>query len=98
MVTCEAVIVNDASKDPDKQVYSYNETVTYSCVSGYEHTGGSLVRTCTAIDTLSGTVPVCTSRSMLSHKYLSCIFSLYFLKKYILNKSEVCFHIRIVHA
>ena len=62
MVTCEAVNVIDASKDPDKQVYSYNETVTYSCVFGYEHTNGSLTRICTAIDTWSGNEPECTSR------------------------------------
>ena len=62
MVTCEAVNVTDASKDPDKQVYSYNETVTYSCVSGNEHTGGNLTSQCTAIDTWSGAEPECTSR------------------------------------
>ena len=59
-MTCAAVNVEGASKDPDKDPYVYNEVVTYSCNPRYDHTSGDLVNTCTAIDTWSGTRPICT--------------------------------------
>ena len=82
-MTCDAVNVTDASKDPSLPVYSYNDAVTYSCKTGYEHTAGDLTRTCTAINKWAGAVPVCTSRSMLSQKYLYLAF---FLNKIIKQK------------
>ena len=75
MVTCDAVNVTDASKNPDLRVYSYNDAVTYSCKTGYEHTAGDLTRTCTAIDTLSGTDPVCTSKLFSLQNSIQCWFS-----------------------
>ena len=59
-VTCNAVNVTHASKDPN-QVYGYYDNVTYTCDSGYEHTAGNLTRSCMAINTWSGTTPECTS-------------------------------------
>ena len=59
--TCTALTVAFASKFPDQATYNYNTNVVYSCDVGYEQTSGDLTRTCTAIDTWSGTLPVCSS-------------------------------------
>ena len=62
-MTCKAVNVSDAAnKHPEKSTYDYNENVTYTCDTGFEHTAGNLTRTCTAIDNWSGNEPTCTSR------------------------------------
>jgi len=37
----------------------YDDTITYTCLSGYENTSGNLVRTCQADKTWSGSPPVC---------------------------------------
>ena len=52
--------VSDASMTPNKALYDHNEAVTYTCEIGFEKTSGDLTRMCTAIDTWSGSQPVCT--------------------------------------
>ena len=37
----------------------HSDTITYTCLSGYEKTSGNLVRTCQADKNWSGSPPVC---------------------------------------
>ena len=60
-ITCVPPAVANATITSSSPYYQ-NDSVTYSCNSGYKHTGGDLSRTCTAINTLSGTEPVCLSK------------------------------------
>ena len=95
-MTCDAVNVTHASKDPDLPTYSYHANVTYSCLSGHEHTNGSLNRTCTAINKWSGTVPVCTSRSIFVRNIFSLILPFVSPRK--INKRKLCFYLNSIHA
>ena len=62
VVTCAAPSnVSHANTIPDQAMYDYLANITYTCNTGYEHSSGDLNRTCTAIDTWSGTAPACTS-------------------------------------
>jgi hypothetical protein len=38
----------------------YNDTVTYSCLEGFHHLSGDLLRQCTHLGVWSGSSPVCT--------------------------------------
>ena len=42
--------------------YTYQSTVSYSCDSGYDHTSGSLQRTCQANGDWDGDEIVCSGR------------------------------------
>ncbi|XP_052811572.1 deleted in malignant brain tumors 1 protein-like [Mya arenaria] len=48
-----------------KAAISYNTTITYTCVGGYIHTNGNLVRNCQADGQLDGISPTCTIGSRL---------------------------------
>ena len=41
---------------------SYQDTVQYTCNTGYSHFSGDLVRTCTAAGLWSGSAPFCRSK------------------------------------
>ncbi|XP_052810117.1 adhesion G protein-coupled receptor B1-like isoform X2 [Mya arenaria] len=58
-VTCFVPDVYNASKDTGATIV-YNETVTYACAGGNNHSDGDLVRTCQADGQLNGTSPTCT--------------------------------------
>ncbi|WAQ96222.1 CSMD3-like protein [Mya arenaria] len=60
ILTCVPASVPNSSKSPDQATYDYATSVTYSCTTGYEHTGGDLTRTCQADTTWSGTTPACS--------------------------------------
>ncbi|XP_052776697.1 sushi, von Willebrand factor type A, EGF and pentraxin domain-containing protein 1-like [Mya arenaria] len=60
LITCVPASVPNSSKSPDQATYDYATSVTYSCTTGYEHTGGDLTRTCQADTTWSGTTPTCS--------------------------------------
>ena len=47
--------------------YNYQDTVTYSCITGYERTSGDGARTCQEDKTWSGLEAVCTSESPNRH-------------------------------
>ena len=38
---------------------NYSDTVTYTCISGYEHTSGNVSLTCQADTIWSGILPAC---------------------------------------
>ena len=78
-VTCEAINVTKASKQPDKTSYSYDEEITYSCETGYEHTAGDLTRTCAAINKWSGALPVCKSRLSFVRNIVAVFFCIFLL-------------------
>ncbi|WAQ96223.1 CSMD3-like protein [Mya arenaria] len=66
IITCVAASVPNSSKSPDQATYDYATSVTYSCTTGYEHTGGDLTRTCQADTTWSGNTPTCSSTHALT--------------------------------
>jgi len=47
----------------------YTDTITYTCVSGYEHTSGNLIRTCQASRNWNGSPPVCSKYSEVSKNW-----------------------------
>ena len=47
----------------------YTATITYTCVSGYEHTSGTLIRTCQANRNWNGSQPVCSKYSQASKNW-----------------------------
>ena len=58
-VSCVALhVVLHAANDTTGTTYS--DTITYTCLSGYKHTSGNLVRTCQADKNWSGSLPVCS--------------------------------------
>ena len=66
--TCVApVAVANSTISPEKDSYDYGESVTYTCETGYQNTGGQLNRQCTDTDTWSGAAPVCTSKFYSMH-------------------------------
>ena len=52
--------VNASSLNPNKNVYVYLDTLTYTCDLGYNLTSGNDVRTCTETGEWNGTAPNCT--------------------------------------
>ena len=66
--TCEPpAAVDHSTLSPEKTSYNYGDTITYTCVEGYEKTsGGSLVRTCADTDTWSETAPVCDKKGRIN--------------------------------
>ncbi len=40
--------------------FVYPEKVTYTCHTGYQHTGGDLSRTCMEFGSFNGTSPICS--------------------------------------
>ena len=40
----------------------YLDQITYTCITGYQHSGGTLVRNCTSAGTWDGSAPNCTSK------------------------------------
>ena len=67
-ITCTVAslrVVAYTNKSPILSSYQYDAEVIYTCVTGYEpHTAGSYTIRCTAIDTWTGTYPVCSSMSL----------------------------------
>ncbi|XP_052809331.1 deleted in malignant brain tumors 1 protein-like [Mya arenaria] len=65
-VTCRACKVPYVrSAKYARAAISYNTTITYTCVGGYIHTNGNLVRNCQADGQLDGISPTCTIGSRL---------------------------------
>ena len=62
VVTCAEVVIAHSSKTPDIATYNYSDIAVYACDTGYEQTGGSLTRICTASGTWAGAAPVCSSK------------------------------------
>ena len=60
--TCTVPTVTNAIPVPPSTV-DYNSYVTYTCQDGYTHAAGNLTRTCKADCSLTGSSPVCTSKS-----------------------------------
>lgn len=71
LATCERVVCPSATSGPDAPAngsivaggsgpHVYEDVVTFACDAGFDHTGGSLTRTCQADATWSGAVAVCT--------------------------------------
>ena len=58
---CTVPTVSNANPVPLSTI-DYNSEVTYTCQDGYSHTTGNLTRTCKADGSLTGTLPVCTSK------------------------------------
>ncbi|XP_053393015.1 uncharacterized protein LOC123564401 isoform X2 [Mercenaria mercenaria] len=52
--------VSESSLSPNKNIYVYLDTLTYTCDTGYELTSGNDVRTCTETEEWSGSAPNCT--------------------------------------
>ena len=52
----------------DNGTTEFGDVITYRCLSGYEHTGGNLTRTCTENRTYTGNPPVCTGEGMGTHQ------------------------------
>ena len=61
-MTCPKVDESHAERSPDQDFYDYKTTVEYSCVIGYNLTGGDAVRGCNYTGTWNNTPPVCTSK------------------------------------
>ena len=59
--TCAAPAVAYANKSPNTATIDYNTTVTYTCITGYNHSAGDLTRDCQLNKTLTGDAPTCTS-------------------------------------
>jgi len=49
---------------------NYSDTITYTCIFGYEKIYGNLVRTCQANKNWSGSPPVCCKYHLILHRYL----------------------------
>ena len=59
--------VENSGVNPVKSQYNYGDSVTYTCNTGYQNTGGPLNRICTDTNTWSGAVPVCTGKLTLQY-------------------------------
>ena len=62
VVQCPKVDEDHSTRSPNQDFYDFNTTVEYSCVIGYNMTGGDAVRTCNYTGTWTNTPPVCTSK------------------------------------
>ena len=71
VITCAEENIPNSSKLPDLTTYAYNATVDFTCVTGHEHTSGDLERTCTGIDTWSGSAPVCSSMYLYFNEWFA---------------------------
>ena len=67
-MTCPKVDESHAERSPHQDFYNYKTTVAYSCVIGYNLTGGDAVRGCNYTGTWNNTPPVCTSKDKLNTK------------------------------
>jgi len=60
-ITCTPMpAVVNATKDSNLTIYVYNDVITYTCIVGHQLTSGNISRTCTGLETWSGTTPVCS--------------------------------------
>ena len=68
--TCQPpAAVDHSTLSPEETSYNYGDTITYTCVEGYEKTtGGPLVQNCTDTNTWSDAAPVCESKSLSTSK------------------------------
>ncbi len=55
-----------ANADKQGSVYTYNNTVTYSCPIGYEVQSGDTVRICQENGNWSGTPLLCSSKYLIA--------------------------------
>ena len=62
VVTCPRTPEPYSTMTPDQPTYDFNTTVEYECVTGWNHTDGDLVRTCTHTGDWDSDPPVCTSK------------------------------------
>ena len=65
VTACTVPAVANAAPTPSSPI-NYNTHVTYTCQTGYNHTDGDLTRTCQADGSLTGSLPVCMSKSQQS--------------------------------
>ena len=63
VVVCTAQDFSHSTKSSTEA--QYNAIVTYTCETGYEHTGGDLNRTCKADGSWSGDALVCSSKLLV---------------------------------
>ena len=52
--------VENADLRPDQPTFLVNDTVNYTCDTGYQHTAGDLNRTCLLNGTWTGDAPHCS--------------------------------------
>ena len=64
VITCTVTVVSNAMPNSPSPT-DYNTDVSYTCQTGYNHTDGDLTRTCLADGSLTGSLPVCTSKFQL---------------------------------
>ena len=61
VIHCMVPPVSNATPNSSSTIVK-NTDVTYTCQTGYSHTNGDLTRTCQADSSLTGSLPVCTSK------------------------------------
>ena len=64
----------------------YDDTITYTCLSGYEKTSGNIGRTCQADEHWSGSPPVCCKYNLILHCYLMGVQATY--QHYLFNNKH----------
>ena len=69
MITCSVVEVSNAEWNPRQSTYTFNDTVTYACKSGFDHVEGQLSITCIGIQTWSDREPTCQSKHNINLNY-----------------------------
>lgn len=67
-IVCIVPITVKFATGPTDGTYDYMETITYSCISGYEVQSGNLERTCRDDGTWCGIPPVCGKYLLLEFK------------------------------
>ena len=60
--TCSVQAAAYANKSPNSSTIDYSTNITYTCQTGYSHTAGNLTRNCNADGSLTGSLPVCSSK------------------------------------